>query len=137
MARTPYKYKIELGVRERQEFYQALCRGCKPARLVIRILIILAADAGTTLAETEAFLNCCEQTVLNQRQRFLARRKEGPILSLVDLPRSGRPVTYGARERTRVIATVCETLFKHDLPLSRFSTTDLLPILPPSISWLI
>jgi hypothetical protein len=105
-----------------------LRRGCRQARLIIRILIILAADAGKTLAETAAFVNCCEQTVLNQRKRFLARREEGPILSLVDLPRSGRPVIYGARERTLVIATVCETLFKHDLPLSRFSTTDLLPI---------
>lgn len=128
MAREPYKYKIELGIEERQEFYQALCRGCRKARLVIRILIILAADAGRTLAETADFVNCCEQTVLNQRKRFLARREKGPIMSLVDLPRSGRPVIYGARERTLVIASVCETLYKHDLPLSRFSITDLLAI---------
>jgi hypothetical protein len=128
MARVPYKYKIELSMEEKQEFQQAICQGCKSARLVIRILIILAADAGKALAETAAFLGCCEQTALNQRKRFLARREEGPVLALMDLPRSGRPVIYGARERTLVVATVCETLYKHDLPLSRFSTTDLLHI---------
>jgi hypothetical protein len=43
----------------------------------------------------------------------------------MDLPRSGRPVTYGAPERAQVIAIVCETLHQHELPLSRFSTADL------------
>jgi hypothetical protein len=46
----------------------------------------------------------------------------------MDLPRSGRPVTYGPQERAQVIALVCETLHEHDLPLSRFSITDLLRI---------
>jgi hypothetical protein len=41
------------------------------------------------------------------------------------LPRSGRPVTYGAKERAQVVAIVCETLQAHKLPLSRFSITDL------------
>jgi len=43
----------------------------------------------------------------------------------MDLPRSGRPVTYGAQERVQVIAIVCETLHEHELPLSRFSIADL------------
>jgi hypothetical protein len=92
---------------------------------VIRILIILLADKGETIAATAEILGCCEQTVLNQRKRFLARRSEGPVAALRDLPRSGRPVTYGPQERAQVIAVVCETLWKHELPLSRFSTADL------------
>jgi hypothetical protein len=93
--------------------------------LVIRILIILLANAGQTIAQTADVLGCCEQTVLNQRKRFLARRSEGAVAALLDLPRSGRPVTYGAQAQAQVIAVVCETLHEHELPLSRFSITDL------------
>jgi len=88
-------------------------------------LIILLADAGKTIAETVTVLDCCEQTVLNQRKRFLACRSEGPVAALMDLPRSGRPVTYGPQERAQITAIVCETLWKHELPLSRFSIADL------------
>lgn len=90
-----------------------------------RILIILWAAKGRTIAQTAGLLDCCEQTVINWRKRFLARRSEGPIPALMDLPRSGRPVTYGPQERAQVIALVCETLHEHELPLSRFSITDL------------
>jgi hypothetical protein len=47
------------------------------------------------------------------------------VTALLDLPRTGRPVTYGAKERAQVVAIVCETLDEHKLPLSRFSITDL------------
>jgi hypothetical protein len=107
---------------------QAKKKGYKNARLVIRVLIILLADKGKTIAATAEVLGCCEQTVLNQRKRFLARRSEGPVVALQDLPRSGRPVVYGPPERAQVIAIVCETLWKHELPLSRFSIADLLRV---------
>jgi hypothetical protein len=77
------------------------------------------------MAATAEVLGCCEQTVLNQRRRFLARRSEGVVAALMDLPRSGRPATYGPRERAHITAVVCETLWKHELPLSRFSMADL------------
>jgi len=89
------------------------------------MFIILWADKGQTIASTAKLLGCCEQTVLNWRKRFLERRSEGGLAALMDMPRSGRPVTYGAPERAQVIAIVCETLHKHELPLSRFSTADL------------
>ena len=47
----------------------------------------------------------------------------------MDLPRSGRPVTYGAQERTEIVATVCEVPHEHKQPLSRFSITNLPRIL--------
>jgi hypothetical protein len=125
MARPVYKYEIKLQGSEKHELRQAKKKGCKNVRWVIRILIILLADAGKTLAETAQTLGCCEQTVLNQRKRFLERRSEGSA-ALEDLPRSGRPVVYGPQERAQVTALVCETLRQRDLPLSRFSTADLL-----------
>jgi len=125
MARPVYKYRIELSKDEKKELLRAKKKGRKSARLVIRILIILFANGGLTIAQTAKYLGCCEQTVLNQRKGFLARRSEGPVAALMDLPRSGRPVTYGAQQRVQVIAIVCETLHQHELPLSRFSTADL------------
>jgi hypothetical protein len=114
--------------KEKQELRQAKCRGKPPARLVLRILIILMANDGKTISETAKSLACCEQTVLNQRKRFLERRTTGAVAALRDLPRSGRPQTYGATTRVQVVAIVCETLHRHELPLSRFALRDLLPI---------
>jgi len=125
MRRAPYKYRVKLSGKEKQELREAKKKGRKDARLVIRILIILWANTGHTIAQTAELLGCCEQTALNWRKRFLEHRSDGPVTALMDLPRSGRPIIYGAKERARVIVIVCETLYKHELPLSRFSTTDL------------
>jgi transposase-like protein len=92
---------------------------------VIRILIILWADQGRTIARTAELLGCCEQTVLNWRRRFLERRSEGAVAALMDLPRSVRPPVYDAQRRVQIVATVCEILHQHQAPLSRFSTSDL------------
>ena len=126
MGRAPYKYKIKLSSKEKRELRQAKKKGRKNARLVLRILTILWANKSQTIARTATLLGCCEQTVLNWRKRFLERRSEGAVAALRDLPRSGRPVIYRAQERAQIIAVVCETLYKHELPLSRFSTADLL-----------
>jgi hypothetical protein len=128
MARSVYKYRIDLSGKEKQLLRQAKKKGRTDARLVIRILIILLANKGKTIHETAETLDCCEQTVLNQRKQFLARRTAGPVLALQDRPRSGRPVTYGPAQRTHVTALVCETLWKHEAPLSRFSVADLLRV---------
>jgi hypothetical protein len=125
MGCAPYKYRVKLSGKEKQELRQAKKKGRKNARLVIRILIILWAGEGRTIAQTANLLGCCEQTVLNWRKRFLDHRSEGPVAALMDLPRSGRPPVYGARERALVVAMVCETLHEHKQPLSRFSISDL------------
>ncbi|MDH7487726.1 MAG: helix-turn-helix domain-containing protein, partial [Anaerolineae bacterium] len=106
MGREPYKYRIRLSGKEKQELRQAKKKGYKEARLVIRILIILWADQGRTIAQTAALLGCCEQTVLNWRKRFLERRSEGPVAALMDLPRSGRPPLYSAQQRVQIVAIV-------------------------------
>jgi hypothetical protein len=129
MARPVYKHAIKLSGKEKHDLRQAKKKGRTSARLVIRILIILLADQGKTIAATAQSLSCCEQTVLNQRQRFLARRAEGVVEALQDLPRSGRPVVYTAQQRALITATVCETLKQHDLPLSRLSAADLLRVI--------
>jgi len=125
MGRKPYKYRIKLSGKEKQELRQAKKKGRKDARLILRILIILWADQGRTIAQTATLLGCCEQTVLNWRKRFLERRSEGPVVALMDLPRSGRPPLYSAQQRVQIVAIVCEILSEHEAPLSRFSNSDL------------
>lgn len=128
MARAVYKYPIKLRGQEKHDLRQAKKKGHPSARLVTRILIILFAAAGKTIVETAELLSCSEQTVLNQRKRFRQRRTEGAVAALQDLPRSGRPVTYGPTERVQVVAAVCEILKEHEQPLSRFALSDLQPL---------
>jgi hypothetical protein len=125
MACPVYKYKINLSGQEKHDLRQAKKKGRLNVRLVNRILIILWADAGKTIAQTAELLGCCEQTVLNQRKRFLHRRGEGAVVALQDLPRSGRPLTYGPVQKVQIVAAVCEILHEHQQPLSRFAWSDL------------
>jgi DNA-binding CsgD family transcriptional regulator len=95
MARKPYKYIIKLTETERQELRALVSSGKTERRLADRARMILWAEAGVTIAETQRRLGCSEQIVLNWRRDYLARREtEGPIAALKDRPRPGRPVTF-------------------------------------------
>jgi len=56
MGREPYKYRIKLSGKEKRELRRAKKKGRKDARLVIRILIILWASEGRTIAQTAELL---------------------------------------------------------------------------------
>ena len=95
MARKPYKYIIKLTKTERRELQALVSIGKTERRVADRARMILWADEGVTIAETQRRLGCSEQIVLNWRRDFLARREtEGPIEALKDRPRPGRPVTF-------------------------------------------
>ena len=95
MARKPYKYLINLTEDERQKQKRLVSNGKTERRMADRARMILWADEGVTIAETQRRLGCSEQIVLNWRRDFLARREqEGPVEALKDRHRSGRPVTF-------------------------------------------
>ena len=95
MARSPYKHIVNLENDERQRLKSLLASGKTEHRLADRARMILWADEGVTIAETQRRLGCSEQIVINWRRDFLARREvEGPIDALKDRPRSGRPVRF-------------------------------------------
>lgn len=95
MARSPYKHIIKLENEERQQLKSLLASGTTERRLADRARMILWADEGVTIAETQRRLGCSEQIVINWRRDFLARRKdEGVIAALKDRHRSGRPVIF-------------------------------------------
>jgi hypothetical protein len=95
MARKPYKYLINLTESDRQVLQSLVSNGKTEHRLTDRARMILWADQGVTIAETQRRLDCCEQIVLNWRRDFLARREEeGPVEALKDRPRPGRPPVF-------------------------------------------
>lgn len=77
MGREPYKYRIRLSGKEKQELRQAKRKGRKNTRLVIRVLILLWAEQGRTIAQTAALLGCCEQTTLNWRKPSWSAARKG------------------------------------------------------------
>ena len=95
MARSPYKYLINLTTQERQELEAQVSSGKTERRIADRARMILWADEGVTIAETQRRLGCSEQIIINWRRDFLARREQqGPIEALKDRPRPGRPATF-------------------------------------------
>lgn len=95
MARKPYKHLINLTESERQKLESLVRSGKTERRLADRARMILWADQGVTIAQTQRRLGCSEQIVLNWRRDFLARRKAvDPIEALKDRPRSGRPPVF-------------------------------------------
>jgi DNA-directed RNA polymerase specialized sigma24 family protein len=95
MARVAYKYKVKLKEAERQELEGLFRSGKTERRLAERARIILWADEGLSMGETAQRLGCSEQTILNWRRDFLARREEeGAVEALRDRPRSGRPPVF-------------------------------------------
>lgn len=95
MPHLPYKYVIELTDEERQTLQRLVKNGKTERRLADRARIILWADQGQAIAETQHRLGCAEQTVLNWRAAFLERRTQaGPVDALRDRPRPGRPPRF-------------------------------------------
>lgn len=95
MTRKPYKHIINLTVDERQKLEKLVSGGKTQRRLADRGRMILWANEGITIAETQRRLGCSEQIVVNWRRDFLARREqEGVIEAIKDRQRPGRPVIF-------------------------------------------
>ncbi len=79
-------------------------RGTSEQRLVERSRIILLANEGGTNQEIAEQLDTRTARISKWRQRFGAGRLEG----LEDAARSGKPVTYGAAAKKRVLSLLDE-----------------------------
>ncbi len=90
-------------------------------RKVLRARIVLAAADGTSNAESARRLGVCTDTVRKWRARFCARGLPG----LVDRPRPGRRRTFPKTAEAEVKALACELPAESDVPLARWSYTEL------------
>jgi transposase len=90
-------------------------------RDVLRARIVLAAAEGTANAQIARRLGICEDTVRKWRARFCT---EG-LAGLADRPRPGHRRTFSAVAEAEVKALACELPAEADVPLSRWSYTEL------------
>jgi transposase len=109
------------------------CSTVAEHRLVQRARLVLGCLHGKGVKEIAAENQTSDQQVLKWRQRFCA----GGIAALTDAPRSGKPKTYGAEFRKKVLARLqeppphglarwdCPTLAR-DLKTSKNAITRLL-----------
>jgi transposase len=100
MGRQPIS--LACGPQDRAELERLSRSRTEPVRLVERVRIILACLSGEPQALIAARLGTRPNTVSKWRIRFA---KQG-IAGLADAPRSGKPKTYGADLRTKLLAII-------------------------------
>jgi len=91
---------INLSDAEKKQLRSIVKSRTAEQRMVTRCKIILMTEEGKTLDEISKKLDISRVTANNWRHRYLPRRMEG----LKDEPRSGRPWTFGRKDRLKVIA---------------------------------
>lgn len=89
--------------------------------VVIRARIVLLAADGLQNVEIAQRVGVCVDVASKWRKRFC---EEG-LAGLNDRPRSGRPRTFGAEVVAGIKAMACEPPAQRDVPLSRWSSSDL------------
>lgn len=125
---TPYKYHIRLRSKDKQILRTLKRAGKTERRVADRVRIILWTAALIAVDEIACRLEIHRSTVINWRRWYLERRAAGLSVeeSLQDQPRSGRPSKFTPLEITQIKAVACEQPAKLELPLSRFSLTEIL-----------
>jgi transposase len=88
---------------------------------VVRARIVLLAAAGVANVDIAEELGVHVDVVSRWRKRFCQRRLAG----LEDRPRSGRPRRFGPEVVAAVKAMACEVPARRDVPLSRWSSSEL------------
>jgi len=92
-----------------------------PQRLARRARVILGSAAGLGSRRLAQQERMSRTTVQRWRARFMAAGCDG----LQDRPRCGRPVVLPPTTRALVIALACERPAERDVPLSRYSLSEL------------
>jgi transposase len=88
---------------------------------VVRARIVLLAAEGTQNVEIARRVGVCVDVASRWRKRFC---EEG-LAGLADRPRSGRPRRFGDEVVAGIKAMACERPEQRQVPLSRWSSTDL------------
>jgi len=112
---------IELTATEVSQLTAWVRAGTTPQRLVRRARLILGSAAGLGSRALAQHERMSRTTVRRWLARFVARRCDG----LQDRPRSGRPVIIQPTTRALIVAVACERPADRDVPLSRYSLSEL------------
>ena len=114
-------YRVVLTDADRRELTRRARSERRPHREVQRAAIVLAAAQGMANAAIARRLGICEDTVRKWRARFCA---EG-LAGLADRARPGHRRTFSAVAEAEVKALACELPAERDVPLARWSCTEL------------
>jgi transposase len=112
---------IALTVAQQQQLTRWARAATTPQRLARRARIILGSAAGLGSRRLAHQERMSRTTVQRWRARFLANGCDG----LQDRPRGGRPRVLPATTRALVVALACERPANRDVPLSRYSLSEL------------
>ena len=114
-------FVVSLNDEDRRELEHLVRCGRSEHREVVRAQIVLLAAQGATNVEIARRLGIVVNTASTWRKRFVT---EG-LVGLRDRERSGRPKTFGTAVVAAVTAIACELPAKRNLPLSRFSSSEI------------
>jgi transposase len=114
-------YKISLSPTEERDLRKRAAKYTLPYFQVVRAKMVLLAAQGLRNREIAASLGTRREVLSLWRKRFFEKRLAG----LEEHPRPGRPGDFPPELVAQVKALACELPATHDLPLSRWSTTDL------------
>lgn len=112
---------IELVASEIRQLNGWIRAGTTPQRLVRRARLILGNANGLGSRALARQEHMSRTTVRRWLARFVAQRCDG----LQDRPRSGRPLAMTPTTRAFVVALACERPSDRDVPLSRYSISEL------------
>jgi transposase len=112
---------ITLTAAQRQQLTRWSRAATTPQRLARRARIILGSAAGLGSRRLAQQERMSRTTVQRWRARFLSAGCAG----LQDRPRAGRPAVLPPTTRALVIALACERPTERDVPLSRYSLSEL------------
>jgi transposase len=112
---------IVLTVVQTQKLTRWARAATTPQRLARRARIILGSAAGLGSRRLAQQERMSRTTVQRWRARFVAAGCDG----LQDRPRRGRPSVLAPTTRALVVALACERPVERDVPLSRYSLSEL------------
>lgn len=116
---TPYR--VELTDADRRVLTRRARSERAAHREVLRARIVLAAADGASNARIARGVGVCDDTVRKWRARFCSQGLPG----LADRPRPGRQRIFPKTAEAEVKALACELPAQTDVPLARWSYTEL------------
>jgi len=96
---------VILSAEERTQLEKICNRTTSEQRLVFRAKLILALSGGLSVEQVSKQLNVPAKTIIKWKKRYLAEKIDG----LKDSARSGKPVTFNATEKLRIISEACKS----------------------------